>query len=392
MVDQPWHELPPEIVDVLRPGLGDVANEMILAVATVPAYARPLEGPFGEGIRAGVQEALHHFLAEIRAGGEVTRPDVYSTLGRGEMRSGRSLESLLSAYRIGARVAWRRFAALGVEAGLEPDTLYLLAESIFAYIDVLSAESAEGYALEQSAAASEAELRRRRLVRLLVRDPPADPDAIEAAATDAGWVLPRTLAVVAIAGEQRGAAASRLPAAAISDAFGDVTCAVVSDPDGPGQRAAIERAVLAAGASAGLGTTVDWTQARISFARARAALALGDQPAGIISARERAGELLLRSDPRLAEELVADQLAPLEELTPGSRARLTQTLTVWLAEQGRLGQVAERLGIHPQTARYRLGRLRELFGDALDQPERRFWLELALRAHDGGGVEPTKSD
>ena len=56
---------------------------------------------------------------------------------------------------------------------------------------------------------------------------------------------------------------------------------------------------------------------------------------------------------------------------------------MWLAEQGRLGQVAQRLGIHPQTARYRLGRLRELFGDALDDPDSRFWLELALRVQQG---------
>ena len=52
---------------------------------------------------------------------------------------------------------------------------------------------------------------------------------------------------------------------------------------------------------------------------------------------------------------------------------------MWLAEQGRVGSVAERLGIHPQTARYRLARLRELFGGALDDPDQRFWLELALR-------------
>src|ERR1700722_19903016 len=168
------------------------------AVRTVPAYARPLEGPFGDGIRQGVQEALRHFLAEIDVGGHVARPDVYSALGRGEMRSGRSLESLLSAYRVGARVAWRRFAAVGVEAGLAPDTLYLLAESLFAYIDVLSSESAEGYALEQSAAASEAELPRPRVVRMLVRETPAEPDAVERAAADAGWPLPRSLAVVAI--------------------------------------------------------------------------------------------------------------------------------------------------------------------------------------------------
>jgi hypothetical protein len=379
VADQPWHELPSDIAGVLRPALSDAADEIIEAVRTVPAYARPLEGPFGAGIRAGVQEALRHFLAEIEAGGPVARSDVYSALGRGEMRAGRSLDSLLSAYRVGARVAWRRFAAAGVRAGLEPETLYLLAESIFAYIDVLSAESAEGHALEQSAAAGEAELRRRRLVRTLVRDPPADPSAVEAAASDAGWPLPRMLAVVAIAGEQRDAAASRLPADTIYETVGELTCAVVPDPDGPRRRAAIERAVLEAGATAGLGTTVDWAEATLSFARARAALELADVTPALLVARELAGELLLRSDQRLAAELASDRLAPLSELSAGSRTRLVQTLRAWLAEQGRLGAVAQRLGVHPQTARYRLARLRELFGEALDDPEARFELELALR-------------
>ena len=347
-VEQPWHELPPAIVAVLRPVLDDVADEMIEAVRTVPGYGRPLEGPFGEGIRAGVQEALRHFLDEVEAGGPVARSDVYTALGRGEMRAGRSLDSLLSAYRVGARVAWRRFAAAGVAAGLEPETLYLLAESIFAYIDVLSAESAEGHALEL-------------------------------AAVDAGWPLPRRLAVVAIAGERREAAASRLPPDAISDVIGELTCAVVPDPDGPGRYASIERAIVSAGARAGLGTTVDHSQAGISFARARAALELGTGEVGVISARANAGRLLLSSDQRLAEELAADRLAPLRELSPGSRARLTETLRTWLEEQGRLGPVAQRLGIHQQTARYRLGRLRELFGDALDDADGRFWIELALR-------------
>jgi DNA-binding PucR family transcriptional regulator len=58
---------------------------------------------------------------------------------------------------------------------------------------------------------------------------------------------------------------------------------------------------------------------------------------------------------------------------------MTATLAAWLAEQGRLGAVAQRLEIHPQTARYRLARMRELFGDRLDDADERFWLELALR-------------
>src|ERR1700684_4679609 len=124
MSDQAWHDLPPRVVDVLRPALGDVANEMIEAVATVPAYSRPLEGPFGQGIREGVQEALRHFLAEIEAGGTVERRDVYRTLGRGEMRAGRSLESLLAAYRLGARGAWRGVGGPGVGGGIGAGILY----------------------------------------------------------------------------------------------------------------------------------------------------------------------------------------------------------------------------------------------------------------------------
>src|SRR5436853_6605877 len=106
MADQPWHELPPEIAGVFRPVLADVAGEMIDAVRTIPAYARPIDGAFGEGIRAGVQEALRHFLAEIAAGRSGPRADGYTTLGRGKTPAGRSLESLLTAYRIRAPAAW----------------------------------------------------------------------------------------------------------------------------------------------------------------------------------------------------------------------------------------------------------------------------------------------
>jgi hypothetical protein len=387
MAEQPWHELPPTVAAVIRPLLPGLVDEIIAAVGTVPGYQRPLEGEFGVGVRAGVEEALNHLVLEIEAGGPVPRSDVYRRLGRGEMRAGRSLDSLLSAYRLGARVTWRRAAAAGESSGLEPATLYLLAESIFAYIDVLSAESAEGYALEQTHLAGETELARRRLVRLLVRSPPAEPELVQAAAREAAWELPRTLAAVAIAPDARGQEAGhrpqavRLPVGAISENVGEVVCAIVPDPEGPGRRRQLERAIRQAQVRGGLGTTVAWGDAALSFMRARAALALTpDAAAPLISAREHAGELLLRADPVLAAEFAAAALAPLAELSAGSRERLTATLAAWLDEQGRLGPAALALGIHPQTARYRLARLRELFGDTLDDPDGRFWLALAMRA------------
>jgi hypothetical protein len=389
MASQPWHELPPAVAAVVRPLLPELVDEIIAAVGTVPAYQRPLEGDFGVGVRAGVEQAMNHLVLEIEAGGPVPRSDVYRRLGRGEMRAGRSLDALLSAYRAGARVTWRRAAEAGERSGLEPSTLYLLAESIFAYIDVLSAESAEGYALEQTHIAGETELARRRLVRLLVRDPPAEPELVQSAAREAAWELPRTLAAVAIASEGASAYAEdqarrpqavRLPVGTITENVGEVVCAIVPDPDAPGRRGQLERAVRQARVRGGLGTTVAWGDAALSFGRARAALALAAVSGELlISAEDHAGELLLRADPLLAAEFAAAELAPLSELSAGSRERLTATLAAWLDEQGRLGPAALRLGIHPQTARYRLARLRELFGDALDDPDTRFWLALALR-------------
>jgi hypothetical protein len=220
------------------------------------------------------------------------------------------------------------------------------------------------------------------LVRLLVREPPAEVSAIELAASEAGWPLPKGLAVIAIGGPERDAAASHLPVESISETIGDTLVALMPDPDGPGRRATIERAIADTDATAGLGTTVGWGNAAVSLARARAALALADGSPGLIVARDQAGRLLLRSDQRLAEELARDRLAPLDELSVRQRARLLDTLRAWLAEQGRLSPAAARLGVHPQTVRYRLARLRELFGEALEDPDERFWIELALRAGD----------
>jgi hypothetical protein len=378
-----WQRLPPEAAAVIRPQLSDLAQEIIDAIRVeVPAYARPLEGPFGRGLIVGVEEALRQFLDGIEAGGRMPRSRVYVDLGRGEVRAGRGLDVLLAAYRVGARVAWRRFSAAGVAAGLEPETMYLLAESIFAYIDELSAKSAEGYALEQSAAAGELRAQRQRLARLLLRDPPADPLDVEEVARSAQWRLPATLAAFAFPEGQRERVVPRLPADAIVDTVGGVVCALLPEPDRPGLRTRLQHAVGPRHVAA-LGPAVPWRDAPLSLARARAVLELSAEGAapdsGLLDAADHTTALLLRSDRRLAQELVRARLAPLTALSAGARARMTATLAAWLAEQGRLQAVAERLHVHPQTVRYRLGRLRELFGEQLDDPQRRFELELALR-------------
>src|SRR3954452_14080038 len=143
---EPWRALPAEIADVLEPELDAVTDEILATIAReVPEYARPLEGSFGRGVRTGVSEALSQFVELVRSPSGARGPgrEVYVALGRGELHQGRTLDSLQSASRVGARVPCRRAAEAARRAGFESDTLSLLAESMFAYIDELSADSVE---------------------------------------------------------------------------------------------------------------------------------------------------------------------------------------------------------------------------------------------------------
>jgi hypothetical protein len=429
--------VPPEAAEVLRPVLPALADEMIEAIAVeVPDYARAMEGTFGQLVRMGVEVALNRFMDMVAdPAADVTRArDTYVNLGRGEFHAGRSLDALMAAYRVGARLAWRRFVEAGTTADLQPEALYSLGEAMFAYIDEISAESADGYAEEQSAAAGESQRRRRRLIRLLAQDPPASDEAIRMAAQAAAWALPRRLAALVAAAAETAAGAEaggappgggeavpgeeiveaiavrlarRLGGGAIGGAAGGLACVFVPDPDAPGRRRQIVAAIgdeteggerrgaregddaaAAALAAAGsspmaIGPTVRWHQAAASLRRAattfRLAASGGVAGGPLVVAEEHLATLLLAADRGLAADLAASRLAPLAQLADGPRARLTETLRAWLDRPGQVQAVAAELGVHPQTVRYRLRQLRELFGTRLEDPEARFELSLALR-------------
>jgi DNA-binding PucR family transcriptional regulator len=79
-------------------------------------------------------------------------------------------------------------------------------------------------------------------------------------------------------------------------------------------------------------------------------------------------DLVLTADPEALADLKLRALAPLEQFRPAARAKLEETLRSWLLHMGRREAVAEALFVHPQTVRYRVGQLREAFGDKLDDP------------------------
>ena len=58
---------------------------------------------------------------------------------------------------------------------------------------------------------------------------------------------------------------------------------------------------------------------------------------------------------------------------------MRETALAYVRHGGNAVAMAAELHVHPQTARYRIARLRELLGEQLDDPDARFELELALR-------------
>lgn len=381
---EPWRGLPPEAADVIEPELEGITGEILATIGReVPEYARPLEGRFGRGLRRGVEEALRQFVALIRDpdAGRGPGREVYVELGRGEQRQGRTLDSLQAAYRIGARVAWRRIGAAARRAGLSAEALTLLAEAIFAYIDELSADSVEGYA---EARAEVEDLRRRRrheLIALLVAEPPPAADDLAAAARAAGWRVPARLAVLACEEGEAEAAARLLPPDAIATVLDGGGCLVVGDPEAPGRLARLE--AEAPGAVA-VGPAVEPARAaesrRLALALLRAAAAGAVPRRGLLRADEHLAALALFEAAAPVRRIAARRLAPLAGLTERAARRMRETALAYVRHDGNAVAMAAELHVHPQTARYRIARLRELLGPDLDDPDARFELELALRA------------
>jgi hypothetical protein len=368
--------LPAEIAAQMRQDMAGVAEQVIAAVINeVPSYRDPFRGQMGRNIEIAVKVALDGFLdlasrrEGIDAGEQIeTVMEAAYALGRGEARSGRTMDALAQAYRVGARVAWREMSTAAVNSGLAAPMLARLAELVFAYIDELSDASVSGHADEL---ATSGRLRQRRLDRLAVRLVEGSSEAdLVAAAERADWDPPPVLTAVALPEARFRALRSRvdakalhLPEEAVAQDL-DTGLVVLLVPVGAGRARATMLRVLD-GAEAVVGPPRPWASVRGSYLRVVQAHRLG--LSGDTDLHLAA--LVTGADEDARADLRDRVLAPLGEVTAASRAKLTETLRAWLLHQGRRDDVAAALFVHPQTVRYRMGQLRDLYGERLTDPE-----------------------
>jgi hypothetical protein len=362
---------------------------------TVLERFRAGEGPAGapdaatlRNLRLGARAAVDCFLARLAGEPTAAETELFVVHGRAQQAAGRTLTELLSFYRLGGLAMWERSSALlPPSADLPAQEIFAFGSAVLELVDELSVAAAEGFAAQEAEARRRSRALRERLVSLLLSDPATAPEALEAAARAADWALPvRVRVAVGLlpADPLRagiGSGPARVLAATVSDGR---QALVVAEGDEAEQWLARAAAALGLEAPLAIGPAVEPAGAARSVARAIALLdhvgAGAVHAAGpVVRCDDHEIALLLGAAPDLAREVARRRLAPLSALDEPARDRMTETLTAWLADPGRPQAMADRLGLHVQTIRYRLKTLRALLGDALDDPDERFELSLALR-------------
>lgn len=375
----PHLHLTPEIADRLQMILPSVGEDVVASVISgVPSYRDAFLGPMGETIRTAVGVALGGFIASVSGRGPETVPATPPAvqgayeLGRGEARSGRTTEALLAAYRIGARVAWRELSTAAVAAGLEPEALVEFAAMVFQWIDEVSDASAAGHADELASSGRVRQRMLERLSRMLLAD--ASPDAVDAAAEEANWQPPTTLTAAIVPAAQLGPVLAQVsPDTLVLDDVPEDDLILLLVPNAHGRRRPVLLRILEGRADI-VGPAKPWREARISYERARRARAAGlrgDTDDHLVA-------LVLGADHQALDDLRAAVLSPLAGMRPATVEKLVETLRSWLLHHGRREEVAAELFVHPQTVRYRMQQLRDVYGDRLEDPATVLALTVAL--------------
>ena len=380
-----------QVVAALTAVLPAVAEHTVAAVTIeVPSYADAFSGRMGQRIEGAVQMALGAFLQLAARSldsdpGPTLSPALEGAyeLGRGEARSGRSVDALLSAYRVGARVAWRELSETAVDRDLPPLMIARFAELVFAYIDELSAASVSGHADELASSDRERLRHLDRLGQEILTGAPTE--ILLASAERADWRPPDTLTAVLLPSAQTRGVVSRFGQSTLQlsgdlpgiDASESVVVLLVPDMHGPNRSRLLRelqnrRAVV--------GPARAWTLAQSSYHRVVQAreLHLARDDTDAFDTDTHLVELVLGADREAADDLRRQALAPLDQLRPNTAERLAETLRSWLLHQGQRDAVAADLFVHAQTVRYRMTQLRELYGERLNDPQTVLELIVAL--------------
>ena len=404
--------LPAALVAELERRRSGMARHMARAVVSLVRWDDSTGvPPQRSAIARSCEAGLDLFLATAREARPATNEELrrVAQLGILQARSSQSVEPILAAYRIAARVAWDAIlAAWRGHPDATPEAIMLTANYVFTALDQVAAEVTKTYLHAREQHMQRGTRAQARLFHALISDN-FDSElelqkqalALNIPIAPTGYVVAVCKLIVASRDGERGGSALAdvansldVPRGAIHHATDPSTLVVlwpaesVANVDAVGQFVAQlqEEAVKRSGTArarvrAGIGGYHPGLRGiSRSYLEAQQAIEVGRKlrPEGIAHRHdELIPHLVLAQNPRLAERFVANSLGPLTEPKLRNREQLLETLEAYLV-LGSVKEAAAALKLHRHTVLYRLDKLREILGGDLEVPATRLRLQLAL--------------
>src|SRR5690348_16336848 len=403
--------LPKGLIDQLEARRAGMARHMARAVVGLVRWdASTGVPPQRDAIVRACVAGLDLFLATAREARPATQEELrrVAQLGILQARSSQSVEPILAAFRIAARVAWDEILrAWRDHPEATPEAIMLVANYVYAALHQVSAEVTKAYLHAREQHMQRGTRAHARLFHALISDN-FDSElelqrqalALNTLLAPNGYVAVVCKLVLGNRDGERGGQALAEVAASLDPPHGalvhatDPSTLVILWP--AGSLADVEQArqfvvqlhLVAAQRSGQLKARV---RAGIggyhaglhgisrSYLEAQQAIEAGRKlrPESTVHGHDEViPQLVLAQNPRLAERFVAHSLGRLMDPKLRNRAQLMETLEAYLA-RGSVKDAASALGLHRHTVLYRLDKLKELLGD-LDVPATRLRLQLAL--------------
>ena len=330
-----------------------------------------------------ISEAVGAFLMEsgrpVKAAQRVS--PLLRSIGSREAVIGRDADDFAESFQIARVVILEELPGLLCDHLLTPAAALALRGDVLIFLDQLHTHAREGFDHAQSLARIPAALTSDTLYRsLFANGIPIDPVKFRTMATLAGLTMSNEAVPVITMG-------TAFPAGFVDDSrviggpdpHEAIVCSTVGE---------IALITLAAGADCDvliLGPAVLLHDLPRSLGLARRAAAMLNagllRPTGtVLRCADVLGDLVSFADPFVSHLLVRKHLGSLSVLAPERRLDLAELLLAWLESGTSVNKLARSMNLHTQTMHGRIRKLRELLGTALDDPDRRVELILALRA------------
>ena len=404
--------LPQGLIDELERRHAGMARHMARAVVTLVRWDTSTGiPPQRDAIVRACEAGLDLFLATAREARPATQEELrrVAQLRILQARSSQSVQPILAAYRMAARVAWDEILrAWRGHAEATPEAIMLVANYVFAALDQVAAEVTKTYLHAREQHLQRGTRAHARLFHSLISDN-FDSElelqrqalAINTSLSQSGYVAVVCKLVLGNRDGERGGQALAEVAESLETRRGTLLLATdpstlavlwpaesLSDVDSvrhfvaelqvqveqrAGQLGAHVRAGLG-GYHPGLhGVARSYLEAQQAFETGRKL-----RPDSVIHGHDEViPQLVLTQNPLLAERFVTHSLGRLMDPKVRNREQLLETLEAYLAK-GSVKEAAAALGLHRHTVLYRLEKLKELLGGDLDVPATRLRLQLAL--------------